>query len=112
PPYRISLSLQSPHPPRTPRSFPTRRSSDLETRRGPARDAFAEARDGQRHERDEQHLPTVHRVEPRVQAGEGEKHRQQKHDGERADRKSTRLNSSHDQISYAVFCLKKKKKKN
>src|SRR2546430_3442680 len=39
-------------------------------------------------------------------------------DGERAslreaaetDRKSTRLNSSHSQISYAVFCLKKKKK--
>src|SRR5712664_4270607 len=29
----------------------------------------------------------------------------------RPDRKSTRLNSSHDQISYAVFCLKKKKKK-
>src|SRR2546421_6097486 len=29
----------------------------------------------------------------------------------RSDRKSTRLNSSHDQISYAVFCLKKKKKK-
>src|SRR2546430_11517359 len=28
----------------------------------------------------------------------------------RADRKSTRLNSSHSQISYAVFCLKKKKK--
>src|SRR2546421_2689312 len=28
----------------------------------------------------------------------------------RQDRKSTRLNSSHDQISYAVFCLKKKKK--
>src|SRR2546427_9129133 len=26
------------------------------------------------------------------------------------DRKSTRLNSSHSQISYAVFCLKKKKK--
>src|SRR5688572_32164868 len=37
------------------------------------------------------------------------------HDGDRAgaagDRKSTRLNSSHSQISYAVFCLKKKKKK-
>src|SRR5437867_6360386 len=32
-------------------------------------------------------------------------HRQQ-------DRKSTRLNSSHRTISYAVFCLKKKKKKN
>src|SRR5258707_10811435 len=28
-----------------------------------------------------------------------------------ADRKSTRLNSSHANISYAVFCLKKKKKK-
>src|SRR2546430_3200739 len=28
---------------------------------------------------------------------------------ERLDRKSTRLNSSHSQISYAVFCLKKKK---
>src|SRR5947209_15102552 len=30
----------------------------------------------------------------------------------RSDRKSTRLNSSHANISYAVFCLKKKKKKN
>src|SRR5256886_15586620 len=30
---------------------------------------------------------------------------------EEADRKSTRLNSSHSQISYAVFCLKKKKTK-
>src|SRR2546427_6207085 len=28
----------------------------------------------------------------------------------KGDRKSTRLNSSHSQISYAVFCLKKKKK--
>src|SRR2546430_9117057 len=28
----------------------------------------------------------------------------------KVDRKSTRLNSSHSQISYAVFCLKKKKK--
>src|SRR2546427_8642295 len=39
------------------------------------------------------------------------------HEGKRipmdveVDRKSTRLNSSHSQISYAVFCLKKKKKK-
>src|SRR2546422_6481210 len=30
----------------------------------------------------------------------------------KADRKSTRLNSSHGYISYAVFCLKKKKKPN
>src|SRR2546427_9136550 len=29
---------------------------------------------------------------------------------QQGDRKSTRLNSSHSQISYAVFCLKKKKK--
>src|SRR5256886_11308185 len=35
--------------------------------------------------------------------GEAERHRR------RRDRKSTRLNSSHSQISYAVFCLKKKK---
>src|SRR5689334_24241732 len=33
-------------------------------------------------------------------------------DGKPLDRKSTRLNSSHSSISYAVFCLKKKKKKN
>src|SRR5690349_24205262 len=32
--------------------------------------------------------------------------------GALTDRKSTRLNSSHVEISYAVFCLKKKKKKN
>src|SRR5690349_25168516 len=32
--------------------------------------------------------------------------------GHDRDRKSTRLNSSHVEISYAVFCLKKKKKKN
>src|SRR5438105_6299777 len=31
-------------------------------------------------------------------------------DGNQEDRKSTRLNSSHEWISYAVFCLKKKKK--
>src|SRR2546430_10371881 len=31
--------------------------------------------------------------------------------GHMGDRKSTRLNSSHSQISYAVFCLKKKKQK-
>src|SRR5206468_11443712 len=32
----------------------------------------------------------------------------QRHATRQQDRKSTRLNSSHDQISYAVFCLKKK----
>src|SRR5690348_17767288 len=34
------------------------------------------------------------------------------HDDAEEDRKSTRLNSSHPSISYAVFCLKKKKKLN
>src|SRR2546430_5818741 len=34
---------------------------------------------------------------------------QRTHPAPRRDRKSTRLNSSHSQISYAVFCLKKKK---
>src|SRR3712207_7981793 len=34
-----------------------------------------------------------------------------RHDGGITDRKSTRLNSSHANISYAVFCLKKKKRK-
>src|SRR5438105_8126155 len=34
------------------------------------------------------------------------------HGAVRKDRKSTRLNSSHEWISYAVFCLKKKKTKN
>src|SRR2546430_3757928 len=44
-------------------------------------------------------------------------HRRTRHAGRRAattprrDRKSTRLNSSHSQISYAVFCLKKKTKR-
>src|SRR5687768_17867541 len=35
----------------------------------------------------------------------------QNYNDEQQDRKSTRLNSSHGYISYAVFCLKKKKKK-
>src|SRR5207245_7723949 len=34
-----------------------------------------------------------------------------RHHDDRLDRKSTRLNSSHGSISYAVFCLKKKKKR-
>src|SRR5688572_32200293 len=39
-----------------------------------------------------------------------ERHVRERDQGDQADRKSTRLNSSHSQISYAVFCLKKKKK--
>src|SRR2546426_8954379 len=49
--------------------------------------------------------------EPEQQEGEGEHRRRQweQEHRERQDRKSTRLNSSHLVISYAVFCLKKKK---
>src|SRR5438477_3248363 len=56
------------------------------------------------------------RVDAAGRAGDGRRHRAQRgdagalRDGAR-DRKSTRLNSSHMSISYAVFCLKKKKKK-
>src|SRR5205085_4104900 len=39
-----------------------------------------------------------------------DQHRQPGPVRQRLDRKSTRLNSSHSQISYAVFCLKKKKR--
>src|SRR2546430_8065001 len=47
---------------------------------------------------------------PCVETGElqGQSHHEQAR-CEHADRKSTRLNSSHSQISYAVFCLKKKR---
>src|SRR5216683_4097582 len=45
-------------------------------------------------------------IEPLVHAVVGDNA-----DARAEDRKSTRLNSSHDQNSYAVFCLKKKKKK-
>src|SRR5690242_21566972 len=41
--------------------------------------------------------------------GVGEVHAPVRMDGDVLDRKSTRLNSSHMSISYAVFCLKKKK---
>src|SRR2546429_6590896 len=39
-----------------------------------------------------------------------EEHNSTRHKKNERDRKSTRLNSSHGYISYAVFCLKKKKK--
>src|SRR5689334_24718787 len=48
-------------------------------------------------------LRRARRDERRQAAGERERH------AGRRDRKSTRLNSSHSSISYAVFCLKKKK---
>src|SRR5438034_1902428 len=52
----------------------------------------------------------------RRQGSAGQLRNRQRHDDDcpllyERDRKSTRLNSSHTVISYAVFCLKKKKKK-
>src|SRR5688572_32115038 len=81
---------------RPPRStlFPTRRSSDLD-RAGALRNRG-------------------HRAPRRARAAGGGRHRGGPARGRTRssrDRKSTRLNSSHSQISYAVFCLKKKKKK-
>src|SRR3712207_8620699 len=52
---------------------------------------------------------------PHPRCGEGDDRRDHRGGGAGApppDRKSTRLNSSHANISYAVFCLKKKKTKN
>src|SRR5207244_8858040 len=46
-----------------------------------------------------------------VGQGDGRRARQSRRRPDGRDRKSTRLNSSHQIISYAVFCLKKKKKK-
>src|SRR5699024_12809382 len=79
---------------RDPRSFPTRRSSDLIK---PPRD-FSSCF---------QHMScAVERKNPSVAISA------RLFGTIRSDRKSTRLNSSHVSISYAVFCLKKKINKN
>src|SRR2546422_6361679 len=67
-------------------------------------------------ERDAGAVPRLHpAVEGRVQLRKAGLHGPRKRMDQRSDpllpdRKSTRLNSSHGYISYAVFCLKKKKK--
>src|SRR5207248_9325618 len=89
-------------------SFPTRRSSDLQ------RDLGGRQQRPQRHprqvqppDRRQRRLPgPEHQLAPAVADPEPCCDRP----GRRRDRKSTRLNSSHRTISYAVFCLKKKKK--
>src|SRR5437667_9191159 len=72
-------------------SFPTRRSSDLQ--HAPGADASVLA---------ESHAAPQHGVR-------ADRHGLLPHGKNARDRKSTRLNSSHITISYAVFCLKKKK---
>src|SRR5687768_18048036 len=56
--------------------------------------------------------PVPDRKRPRAYPGDSKKEGERHTPGivARSDRKSTRLNSSHGYISYAVFCLKKKKK--
>src|SRR5207253_11165111 len=89
-------------------SFPTRRSSDL-----------AAGTHGRVSERRHLRVPRgsaaallLHRSE-RTHPGRASSDRAGNGPGPgpRTDRKSTRLNSSHVAISYAVFCLKKKKQK-
>src|SRR5205814_10445123 len=99
--YRLHLHLHS---------FPTRRSSDLRIFQVDHRDHFERS----------QRLPVLAGRDTAfefqvLELGAGEKadqlgFRAFAHD-QHLDRKSTRLNSSHLGISYAVFCLKKKKNK-
>src|SRR5205814_10018167 len=74
-------------------SFPTRRSSDL--RVNPAQRVYDSGKHSRRSKISNVSAPNARRSTG-IQRGE------------RRDRKSTRLNSSHLGISYAVFCLKKK----
>src|SRR5690349_23787387 len=84
-------------------SFPTRRSSDLVFLRHVAADDLAlELVTGSRL------LRLEHQLDLGVLAGAAGLLLVRVVLGHRADRKSTRLNSSHVEISYAVFCLKKK----
>src|SRR5690606_41893893 len=82
-------------------SFPTRRSSDLGARPGPP--AVPESLRPPLPPQPGRLPPRMDRGLPRPrQAGAAPRDRPR-------DRKSTRLNFSHVKISYAVFCLKKKK---
>src|SRR5205085_5066012 len=104
-PFLFFIYFYPPH--RDLHSFPTRRSSDLEPcgnakrrRSLPPHQASTRSQDGFRYTRapsGPDSYVTVLRSVPTMRMSR--------------DRKSTRLNSSHSQISYAVFCLKKKKKK-
>src|SRR5690606_41871198 len=86
-------------------SFPTRRSSDLSKSAIPqlASAAMNQGRPGRflRWAYQAKVMNTFESVSSAIATSAG---------GRFKDRKSTRLNSSHVKISYAVFCLKKKKK--
>src|SRR5690606_39984073 len=95
----ISLSPTHDRPPPTLHSPPTRRSSDL----GPARPGAEHVAIGEAAAGDES-TEVVQAMAPGDEVGHVDVV-----GVEAQDRKSTRLNSSHVKISYAVFCLKKKK---
>src|SRR5690554_2782583 len=83
--------------------FPTRRSSDLP---GAVRAVLGDGRRHRRGDHDGEQRPD----RPALRQGPGDGHAPGVRGPRRlGDRKSTRLNSSHVRISYAVFCLKKKK---
>src|SRR5206468_11495789 len=96
------------HPPILP-SFPTRRSSDLDhrTARRHRYDRSARAAHDDRVPGSASAAAVATSADARSSQRTTLNRESRRSDG---DRKSTRLNSSHDQISYAVFCLKKKKK--
>src|SRR5207248_11614482 len=93
-------------------SFPTRRSSDLaewlDAPAGPAASGRGDLLARLVRVRFDVRLCLNRRRQTLVWQGHGRSHSVARG----RDRKSTRLNSSHRTISYAVFCLKKKKKKN
>src|SRR5204862_6223201 len=98
-------------PPPSSTLFPTRRSSDLERQHAP----HAIHRAVRIHEqpgrvREPEQLGQMRHGAPALRAPDhAEMRLVAVQIGEEQDRKSTRLNSSHVEISYAVFCLKKKK---
>src|SRR5207247_5510860 len=105
-----SLVRQSARPPPTPTLFPYTtlfRSLTASSARRQRRRRIGDGRRARRHRQRGRGCPVASRRAPRrhpdhaaesVEAAARE-----------GDRKSTRLNSSHEWISYAVFCLKKKK---
>src|SRR5204863_7163522 len=93
-----------PHP-RHLHSFPTRRSSDLQ---GPRPPQVARGRIHPRRFPWGEPCPRARSPLDRAD-GKAREKMERTVSVELADRKSTRLNSSHVEISYAVFCLKKKK---
>src|SRR5205085_9989346 len=107
--HYFSFFSHAPAPHRDLHSFPTRRSSDLadqsHRRKAAARPAAAGRRAA------EGAIPQRAARQALVQAGGHGFTLGALSRNVVIDRKSTRLNSSHSQISYAVFCLKKKKKK-